>query len=396
MLARLLPLIGIFILLANVENRVSAQQDFHVFHYDPATGNLSLKNEGRLVTALQIDSKVGVFTGARPPLLDGLFNVYRNDRLFLLEPFGFEAADFGPIVTPGLTRDFLLEDLSFSGAVAPNGGLGQVLLYTSKAMRVLHYDSQTGAMSLDVPVGADGEPRLTSVVIDSASGIFTGERPDALDGAFDVFRADRVFKMDVVGMDIVNLGKAASSGLDASTLEKDLCIAGSVIGGGTLTMVRLNSIDGPIIKPCDVLPEFGGDLEHPNGIYLEYDPATGRLLLETNGLNVTAIELLSTDEIFTGQRPAVLFGAFDVFTPTKLFKLQAGGGFQDLDFGFAMAPGLSNAQIQGLRISGAIYPQGGLGEVTVRYGALPEPNSAMLLALGGCGLIRVARRRAKG
>lgn len=393
MFSRLLPLIGIFILLASSQNRVAAQQDFHVFLYDPATGNLSLKNEGRFVTALQIDSKAGVFTGAHPPVLDGLFDVYRNDRLFLLEPFGFEAADFGPILTSGLTRDFLLEDLSFSGAVAPNGPLGQVLLYTSKAMRILHYDSQTGDMSLDVPVGADGEARLTSVVIDSASGIFTGERPGTLSSAFDVFRADRVFKMDVAGMDVVDLGPAAAPGLGASMLEKDLCIAGSVIGGGTLSMVRLNSLDGPIIRPCDVLPEFGGDLDDPSGIYLEYDPATGRLLLETNGLNVTAIELLSTDEIFTGQRPAVLFGAFDVFTPTKLFKLQAGGGFQDLDFGFAMAPGLSSAQIQGLRVSGAIFPQGGLGEVTVRYGALPEPSSAMLLALGGCGLIRVARRR---
>lgn len=128
-------------------------------------------------------------------------------------------------------------------------------------------------------------------------------------------------------------------------------------------------------------------------ITLIYDPADGKLSLDAAGKQLTALEVLSAGSNFTGAKPAQVSGLFDVFTPAKFFVLKPGDArFGDQDFGAPMKAGLSmDAVAADLSVSGALFPQGGLGSVDLMY--VPEPSSMGLLGLGLLGLIRARRNK---
>ena len=99
--------------------------------YDPLTGALSLKTDEPL-TAIHIQSASGIFTGPTPEgLLEGDFDVHDANGIFKAT-FGdsFGTVQFGPIMQPGLSYEFLLKDLTVIGSRQRGGGLNNVFLIT--------------------------------------------------------------------------------------------------------------------------------------------------------------------------------------------------------------------------------------------------------------------------
>lgn len=388
------PLMSVWVLFASLVMPAAAQQNVHNFNYDPATGNLSLDNQGAPLTALEILSTSGVFTGARPAVVNGLFDVFQPTKMFWLFPTGFDDTDFGPAMTPGLSQDFLESDLRFSGALRPQGRLGQInIIVNGYTPSILRYDSLTGAMSFEQPDDPNEVKHLTSIVIDSASGVFTGQRPATLTNDFDVFRENRLFKMDVAGFEEVDFGTPAATGWTDENLAKDLCIGGSVLGGGKLSGVRLNSESGPFVKSCDTRPNMGGDAPPPIYLYAGYNFQNGQMLISTSGQSMTALEIRSADNLFTGPRPTNLSGPSDIFASNRIYKLDT-NGFLSLDLGPALPSGVPYEQVQSLQFSVSFSPDGAFEDVPVVLYFVPEPSTTLLLGLASSvTALRHARRR---
>ena len=130
-------------------------------------------------------------------------------------------------------------------------------------------------------------------------------------------------------------------------------------------------------------------------ISLVYDPADGHFWLDAAGKKVTTLEIQSASGVFTGAKPAQVSPPFDVFTPKKFFILKT-AGVGDEDFGMALPAGLTAETLGGdLTVAGSILPSGSLGTVDLVYlGAIPEPSSLALMALGFLGLVSGRRKRA--
>ena len=87
---------------------------------------------------------------------------------------------------------------------------------------------------------------LTSINITSAGGMFTGNKPAALDGAFDNFAADNVFKATFGGsFGAISFGNVLPAGLSEDAIAADLSAVGSLAGGGDLGNVDLVYIPEP-------------------------------------------------------------------------------------------------------------------------------------------------------
>ncbi|MCA9168390.1 MAG: hypothetical protein KDB23_12005 [Planctomycetales bacterium] len=130
--------------------------------------------------------------------------------------------------------------------------------------------------------------------------------------------------------------------------------------------------------PLNACP--GGSI--PVSTFLSYDVSTGELRVDAAGDRlITTIEIKSHDSLFTGTPAEGLFlPPFDLFRPGKLFLLRS-AGFQSQTFGYVLPPGLTADQLRSdFTVAGSIKPSGGLG--TVDIVAVPEPASAILLALG--------------
>ena len=104
------------------------------------------------------------------------------------------------------------------------------------------YVAQSGEISIDAPNATE----LTSINITSSSDIFLGDQPAILDGAFDNYSADNVFKATFGGsFGSLSFGEIASPGLSAEFLQNDLTVVGSLAGGGDLGDVDLVHIAIP-------------------------------------------------------------------------------------------------------------------------------------------------------
>ena len=110
------------------------------------------------------------------------------------------------------------------------------------------YDASTGQLAVDAPAGT----QLTSIHIDSASGIFTGDAAENLGGSFDNDADNNIFKA-TFGSSFASLsfGKVVEAGLEEPFLLRDLTIVGSLAGGGGLGEVDLIYIAVP--EPSAVL-----------------------------------------------------------------------------------------------------------------------------------------------
>ena len=120
-------------------------------------------------------------------------------------------------------------------ALAPSGATGD-------GQTSLVYNAASGELSVDAPAGKD----LTSINITSAGGRFIGDKPAALDGAFDNFAADNVFKATFGGsFGSISFGNVLPAQISEADVAADLSAVGSLAGGGDLGNVDLVYIPEP-------------------------------------------------------------------------------------------------------------------------------------------------------
>jgi hypothetical protein len=110
------------------------------------------------------------------------------------------------------------------------------------------YDASTGEIWVDPPAGRE----LTSINIDSASGIFTGSPAQNLGGSFDHDADDNLFKATFgTSFGALSFGTVAQAGLAETFLRDDLTVVGSLSGGGGLGDVDLVYV--PIPEPATLV-----------------------------------------------------------------------------------------------------------------------------------------------
>ena len=114
--------------------------------------------------------------------------------------------------------------------------------HTGDDQTSLVYDAETGELSVDAPAGVE----LTSINIDSAAGIFTGEVAQNLGGSFDNDADNNIFKATFGGsFGSVSFGQVAQAGLSEEFMLGDLSVIGSLAGGGGLGDVDLVYVPEP-------------------------------------------------------------------------------------------------------------------------------------------------------
>jgi hypothetical protein len=152
-------------------------------------------------------------TQGTPPQGNGLFD--QLDIIAALAPGHYLSGPYNAINTGGTTGD------------------GQTSVV---------YNALTGEVAIDAPAGA----QLTSVNIDSAAGIFTGDPAQNLGGSFDNDADGNIFKAtfgDRFGS--LSFGAVAQAGLSEEFVGNDLTVVGSLAGGGDLGNVDLVYIPEP-------------------------------------------------------------------------------------------------------------------------------------------------------
>jgi hypothetical protein len=104
------------------------------------------------------------------------------------------------------------------------------------------YDPSTGEVFVDAPAGTD----LTSINIDSAGGIFTGQPAQNLGGSFDNDADNNIFKATFgSSFGSLSFGNVAATGLSQEFVLGDLTVVGSLAGGGGLGNVDLIYVPEP-------------------------------------------------------------------------------------------------------------------------------------------------------
>jgi hypothetical protein len=148
-----------------------------------------------------------------PPDGDGMFN--QLDIIAALAPGHYLTGPYGAIARGGAPGD------------------GQTSLV---------YNAGSGEVSVDAPAGTE----LTSINIDSAAGIFTGEAAANLGGSFDNDADGNIFKATFGGsFGSLSFGNVAQAGLSEDFVMGDLTVVGSLAGGGELGAVDLIYVPEP-------------------------------------------------------------------------------------------------------------------------------------------------------
>ena len=121
-------------------------------------------------------------------------------------------------------------------AALVNGGT------TGDAQTSVVYDANAGEVSVDAPAGVE----LTSIIIDSAAGIFTGDAATNLGGSFDNDADNNIFKATFgSSFGSLSFGNVAQTGLSEDFVLNDLTAVGSLAGGGDLGAVDLIYVPEP-------------------------------------------------------------------------------------------------------------------------------------------------------
>ena len=104
------------------------------------------------------------------------------------------------------------------------------------------YNPVSGEVFVDATVGVE----LTSINIDSASGIFIGDAAQNLGGSFDNDADANIFKATFGGsFGSFSFGNVAATGLSQEFVAGDLTVVGSLAGGGELGNVDLVFVPEP-------------------------------------------------------------------------------------------------------------------------------------------------------
>ena len=120
------------------------------------------------------------------------------------------------------------------------------------------YDPASGEVEVDAPSGVE----LTSINIDSAAGVFTGDAAANLGGSFDNDSDANIFKATFGGsFGSLSFGSVAQTGLALEFLLNDLTVVGSLAGGGELGNVDLVYVPEPA-SACLLAIGLAGALLH--------------------------------------------------------------------------------------------------------------------------------------
>jgi hypothetical protein len=104
------------------------------------------------------------------------------------------------------------------------------------------YDATTGEVGVDAPAGRN----LTSINLESAASIFTGDAAENLGGDFDNDSDNNIFKATFgSSFGSLSFGKIAQPGLSQEFVLGDLTVIGSLEGGGEVGPVDLIYIPEP-------------------------------------------------------------------------------------------------------------------------------------------------------
>jgi hypothetical protein len=95
--------------------------------YNPGTGELAVEVGATQLTSINIDSAGAIFTGEPAMNLGGSFDNDADNNIFKAT-FGssFGSLTFGNVVQTGLSKEFVLGDLTVIGSLAGGGDLGAV------------------------------------------------------------------------------------------------------------------------------------------------------------------------------------------------------------------------------------------------------------------------------
>lgn len=145
----------------------------------------------------------------------------------LMKVFGIGLALIVAGATPALASSF--------SALSGEGEIGD-------GQTSITYNVGTGEVGVDAPSGTD----LTSINIDSAGSIFTGEPAVNLGGSFDNDADGNIFKATFgSSFGSLSFGNVAQAGLSKDFVIADLTAVGSLNGGGDLGAVDLVYIPEP-------------------------------------------------------------------------------------------------------------------------------------------------------
>ena len=104
------------------------------------------------------------------------------------------------------------------------------------------YDPATGEVAVDAPSGTE----LTSINIESAGNVFTGDAAQSLGGSFDNDTDNNIFKATFgSSFGSLSFGHVAQTGLSEEFVLNDLTVVGSLAGGGELGSVDLIYVPEP-------------------------------------------------------------------------------------------------------------------------------------------------------
>lgn len=146
------------------------------------------------------------------------------------------------------------------------------------------------------------------------------------------------------------------------------------------------------------IPYAPANWESDDIVTLIYDPVHGSFVVDNPAGDdaaadaITTFELTSSVDFFTGPAPHGFDGLFDVWSPTKAFRLFP-AGFYDMSWpAGSVATGLGYSDLrENLTLNGSFLSGGPLSPVDLC--CIPEPNSNALLLLGTLCLTGACRRR---
>ncbi len=165
----------------------------------------------------------------------------RSDIIVALQDGGYGQ---GPLLALAEHAPTSVQLSGAFAAIQPNGSPGD-------GQTSVVYNAGNGELSLDAPAGVE----LTSVNIDSAAGIFTGNSARNLGGSFDNDADNNIFKATFGGsFGSLSFGNVAQPGLSEHFVLGDLTAVGSLAGGGDLGSVDLIYVPEP---PTIALFAFG-------------------------------------------------------------------------------------------------------------------------------------------
>ena len=167
-----------------------------VVTYDTVDGSLSIATNGTPLTSLFLRTESDMFTGEKPPELDGMFDRYTNDSYFRFDLRGFAPGNLGVTLPTGLSWSELQGALRIDASVLGGGDLGNVRLdCRGCVVDINRFQSElrTANPSIDFDLNGDGSTDQSDFdfLITEFYGTHFGD--SNLDGRFDSRDLVRVF-----------------------------------------------------------------------------------------------------------------------------------------------------------------------------------------------------------